>query len=476
MKEGTAFLLAVVLLLAGCPQETSPEIPAPEPQPEAPPEEPPATEFSIGYFSFEHPDWEDALPQDKNTFLLKTGEGCAFSAGEYPLSSRILRQELEKQFGAEFSGEYIEYTINAEGTSYNAITRAIYCDYKTYTLSLMCIDEPDSSLLSSAECKKREPDIKPGLGLMPIPANDSSELILPAFREARENGADILSWYFFWGPLENNLTVADHIMEPLSYEGKTAVLMNIIYSNVLGEFPERYESFDEPGFKEDFADFSVDFVKRYSPDYYFIGGEVDIYLNMHREQLPAFKELLSHTYERIKEESPETQVGTVVTYHYAKDYNATDIIQELAPECDLIGYTVHPYEGRYNYSNVSRGTEYLEELPEVVQGKPYAILETGWSSSPLLGSSEEKQDQFLEEFFSHYENSDAEFMIWFSLHEWSDCREHSERYTKDLPEIEKKEEYLERFREFLCSLGLKNPDRSPKKAWATWKEYTGAQK
>ncbi|MBD3389567.1 hypothetical protein GF415_01275 [Candidatus Micrarchaeota archaeon] len=466
MQKLLTLLLLPLLLLCGCAGEGN------TPPGEEQPPPPSIKHYSSGILFFDYPDWEDVPAEDEEMFMLKTDGNCIFSAARYLAASVFLKERLEEDFGAEFSGEYAEYAVPTEQETYHAKTRIIYCDYETYAISMVCPEPPDAPILSSAGCERKNLNTKPGLGLMPLPANDSSSLIVPAFRESRENGADVLSWYFFWGPLENNWTVADHLMEPISYEGKTAVLMNVIYSNVLGEYPERYESFDEPGFREDFADFSVEFVKRYKPDYYFVGGEVDIYLNSHRGQVPAFKELLSHTYERVKEESPETQLGVVVTYHYAKEYNATDIIQELAPECDLIGYTVHPYEGSYNYSNVSRGMEYLEEVPEVVPGKPYAILETGWSSSEFLGSSEEKQNQFLEDFFSYYERTDAEFVIWFSLHEWSDCTEAAAPYVEDFPEVQENEEYMERFREYLCSLGLKNPDGTPKKSWATWQEYT----
>jgi hypothetical protein len=306
---------------------------------------------------------------------------------------------------------------------------------------------------------------------MPIPVNGDATFLPQACREARSLGAEVISWYFFWGGLENDWTVADCVMECLSHEGESLAVMNVIHTNVLGKYPPEYGSFVDPGFKEDFAEFSVAFVNRYKPDYYFIGGEVDIYLNTHRDEIPAFKEVLGHAYREIKQASPETQVGLVVTYHYARDYDAIDIIQTLAPECDILGYTVHPHEDGFIYSDVSRGLLYLNEVPDVVPGKPFAIIETCWSSSPLLASDEDMQVEFLRDYFWFVDNSGAEFVIWFCLHDQGDCSEAAQIHLEPVAHLQLDEAYVKAFEEFMCSPGLKNSDGSPKKAWHIWQEY-----
>jgi hypothetical protein len=247
--------------------------------------------------------------------------------------------------------------------------------------------------------------------------------------------------------------------------------MNVIHTNVLGKYPPEFDSFVDPGFKEEFAEFSVDFVERYQPDYYFVGGEVDIYLDNHRDEIPAFQEVLSQTYREVKKASPQTIVGLVVTYHYARDYDALDIIQTLAPECDILGYTVHPHLENFSYRDISRGLEYLNEVSEVVPDKPFAIIETCWSSSPLLESSEELQAEFVHDFFSFVDSGGAEFVIWFSLNDQCDCSEAARTHLEPHPEVMEDEEYVRFFEEFMCSPGLKYADGSPKKAWYTWQQY-----
>jgi hypothetical protein len=427
--------------------------------------------YSDEAISFEYPDWPDVSPEEDEIFLLKTNGSSVFSAARYAVPSTLLMQEMEENLGAVFDGEYGYYLINSGSNELNAITRVLYSDYATYALTIASTEQPDKRLLLSAKCNKRALNVKEGLGLMPIPIHGDASFLPQACREARSLGADVVSWYFFWGGLEDDWTVADHIMACLSHEGKSVVVMNVIHTNVLGKYPPEFNSFVDPGFKEGFADFSVEFVNRYNPDYYFIGGEVDIYLDKHRDEVPAFKEVLAHAYQEIKKASPETKVGLVVTYHYARDYDALDIIQTLAPECDIIGYTVHPYEGDFLYSDVSRGLKYLNEVRDVVPGKPYAIIETGWSSSALLDSSEDKQAEFVHDFFSFVDAGNAEFVIWFSLHDQGDCSEAARIHLEATPHLQVDEAYIEAFEEFMCSPGLKNSDGSPKKAWHIWKQY-----
>ena len=427
--------------------------------------------YSNDAITFQYPDWPDQTAEEKEIFIFKTNGTEVFTAGRYQVPPDILKQEMEKNLRAEIDGEYAYFILDPDGAAMQSVTRILYSDYETYALTLAGPETPDASLLATAEIKNRELNTIDGVGIMPIPANSDVALLGAACREARSLGAEVLDYYFFWGWMADDWSVADHIMSYLSHEGKSVVVMNVIHTNVLGEYPPEYESFTDPGFKEDFAVFSVEFVERYQPTYYFIGGEVDIYLSEHRDEIAAFQEVLSHACREIKAASPETQVGLVVTYHYARDYGALDIITTLAPEVDIIGYTVHPYLDTYSYRDISRGLEYLNEVPDVVPGKPFAIVETGWNSSELLDSSEELQAEFVHDFFSFVESGGAEFVIWFSLHDQDDCSEAARTHLEPLPHLMEDEQYVRYFEEFMCSPGLKYSDGSPKMAWYIWKQY-----
>ena len=427
--------------------------------------------YSDDAITFQYPDWEDVSPDEDEIFILKSNGTEVFSAARYPVPSAMLVRELERNMEAVIDGEYAYYVLDPDGSAMNAVTRILYSDYATYALTVAGSEKPDASLLGTAICKTRELNTIAGVGIMPIPPNCDSALLTSAFKEARSLGAEVISWYFFWGGLEDDWSVADYVMEGLSLEGRSVVVMNIIHTNVLGEYPPEFDSFTNPGFKEAFAEFSAEFVERYQPDYYFIGGEVDIYLNEHRDEIMAFKEVLDYSYREIKNMIPETQVGTVVAYHYARDYGALDIIRTLAQEIDIIGYTVHPHLENFSYRDISRGLEYLNEVPDIVPDKPFAIIETCWSSSELLESSEELQAEFVHDFFSFVDSGGAEFVIWFSLNDQCDCSEAARTHLEPFPQLMEDEQYVRFFEEFMCSPGLKYADGTPKKAWYVWKQY-----
>ncbi len=433
--------------------------------------------YTDTYLSFRYPNWPTAANADPN-FLVKNNGSCVFAAAKYPnMPIKLFQNHLENQFGSSFGGtgnEYLDYSFTSNGTQFLARSRVFYCNYDTYSITFACSGSlpSDTSVLSSASCYKRNLTTMPKLAMIPTPSNDNVSGIVAAIKEARENGVDVLDWYLSWKTLDGNWTVSDYLMEPLAYEGRSAAMVEVIHTTVLPEYPRGYKSFDDPGFKDDFADFSAEFVKRYKPDYYFVGGEVDDYLYNHRDKIPAFKEILHVTREKVKQANPTTKFGFVVTYHDALTHNATDIAKTLAPEADLIAYTSYGYTGAFVFDNISRGVSYLNGVRDIVPGKSYAILETGWSSSARLNSSEEKQAEFVREYFTFINSTDAEFVKWWGIHDGKNCTESAKSFMTEMPWLENDASFMVPFTEYMCSLGLKHSDGTPKKAWGVWQSNT----
>ena len=66
--------------------------------------------------------------------LEKSNGSSVFSAARYPVPSTLLVQEMKKNLGAVFDGEYGYYLLNSGGNELNAITRVLYSDYETFLL------------------------------------------------------------------------------------------------------------------------------------------------------------------------------------------------------------------------------------------------------------------------------------------------------------------------------------------------------
>lgn len=107
----------------------------------------------------------------------------------------------------------------------------------------------------------------------------------------------------------------------------------------------------------------------------------------------------------------------------------------------------------------------------MILGKPYAIIATDWSSSLFPDSDEDKQVEFVHDYFSFVDNCEAEFAGWFSLHDQGDWPEAVRMHFKATPQLQVDEDYIRTFKEFMCSPGLKNSDGSPKKAWHIWRQH-----
>jgi len=107
-------------------------------------------------------------------FMLKARDPCVFSASSYPFSSLVLRQELQSRLNATLleagHGRALRYVIQAGGVEYNATTRLLYCDYRTYTLTMACRGEqPELMSIQNFSCDYQPAEAVPKLGLFPIP-------------------------------------------------------------------------------------------------------------------------------------------------------------------------------------------------------------------------------------------------------------------------------------------------------------------
>jgi len=160
--------------------------------------------YSNNAITFEYPDWPDVSPEEDEIFLLKSNGSNVFSAARYPIPSTLMRREMEQNLGAVFEGEYAYHSLDSDEAALNAVTRVLYSDYETYTLTVADSVTTDAGLLSTAVCKARELNTQDKVGIMPIPVNCDSAMITSAFREARSLGAEVISWYFFWGGLEED--------------------------------------------------------------------------------------------------------------------------------------------------------------------------------------------------------------------------------------------------------------------------------
>ena len=460
------------------------------------------TGFSEGNFSIEYPSsWTEFEKEEDE--IMRIGYGnCVAIIKKQTLAPNYLKTLItEHAEQVEWEGDESEFDFTLEdGTIIHSKNKVVFCECGSYWISVSCLKnsfdyEKADRIIGSAECSYEPPPIYTGKGKPGMIVLATEETILDTYcanmKRVRETGAPIVHGYIAWGATEKSedeydWTGMDYKMEMASLHGiERSIVIDIIRTNGIGDIPSDIEftGFDDPELKERFADFAVEVLDRYGENisYMEIGNEVDIYLAIHRDEIDEFKELYRYTYDRIKEKHPEVKVGTVFAYHAARKANATDIIEELSDVGDFNAFTLYIYNENFAFNtDIDDVSVYFDEMDEISE-KPFAVVETGWSTSSLLESSEAKQAEYVDKVFSILEEKKdrIEFLTWFGTNDIPDetCELVAESFiTEDIEHV-KGTEYMKYFESFICTEGLRTTEDEPKLGWYEWenktKEYTG---
>lgn len=514
MRSTVLVLILGLLLVFGCTdggKETRSgieiqEVEAPEVEEETPKAEPEAEkeEFTDDKFSIEYPEnWQDVEAQDKNTIMNKGHGYCAIAVNKFEYFTPDLLKPIVEEYlgGAEWDGNRYEGIFSDGENEYYSRNKIVYCDCTSYLVSFACAEdnfdeEISDEILDSAGCSVIFPDVegKANVGLVVTPPDGDTfmETYCANMKEARMAGATYTHMYFPWAQIESsegdyNWTVPDYVVEVNGLNDlKMSAVVSVVYTNKIGELPDDVEftSFKDGEFRERFADFMVDFVGKYknTVKYFEIGNEVNIYFQEHPDELDDFKEFYEYVYNEIKKEHPDAEIGTIFAYHAAKETDTEYIIEELADIGDFNAFTLYIHGENYAFNrDVNDADELFDEI-DAVSDKPYIVTETGWSTSSMLKSGEEKQAEYVDKVFEILEEKDdrMEMLAYFCSNDINEeeCGKSAESFiSESMGEDIKETVYWTYFEEFICTLGLKDVENEPKEGWDEWikktKEYTG---
>jgi hypothetical protein len=192
--------------------------------------------------------------------------------------------------------------------------------------------------------------------------------------------------------------------------------------------------------------------------YLSIGNEVDVYLAAHGGWT-AYKEFYDDAVAYVHNVTPWLKIGVTGTFIGATGASADDIAA-LNESSDVWILTYYPLKPEFM---VKEPTVPLVDIPRMVtlaRGRPLILQEVGYPTSPLLGSTGQKQADFVANVYSAWraESGHIPFLNFFVLHDFTPkmCDDFTAYY--ELP-------YNANFYEFLCSLGLRKADGTPKPGW-----------
>ncbi len=193
-----------------------------------------------------------------------------------------------------------------------------------------------------------------------------------------------------------------------------------------------------------------------------IGNEVDVYLETH-DQWESYQIFYEAAVVYLHEVAPSIQVG--VTFTYGGAQVMTDRLLELNEASDVLILTYYPLESDFQVQPPNAPLRDFPAMLALAGNKPLILQEVGYPSAEVLGSSEEKQAEFVTHVFEAWDQAGDKipFLSFFAMGDFSD------QLTEQLSGY-----YgitgAENFTAFLRTLGLRQVDGTPKLAWQAFVE------
>ncbi len=220
--------------------------------------------------------------------------------------------------------------------------------------------------------------------------------------------------------------------------------------------------FDDPRMVERFKALIDALLPHLTPNvrYLAIGNEVDVYLEAHPDEWTAYTAFYEQALAYVHQVAPWIQVGVTTTY--SNPQNNAEAIHRLNARSDVYILTYYPTAATLEAISPEAPLTDFPRMVEFAAGLPVILQEVGYPSAELLGSSEAEQVEFVQNVFAAWKSAGSAipFLNYFLLHDFSEalCDGFEAYYGVK----------FDRFHAFLCSLGLRQADGTPKLAWDTF--------
>lgn len=190
-----------------------------------------------------------------------------------------------------------------------------------------------------------------------------------------------------------------------------------------------------------------------------IGNEVDAALGSDAGAWERYRTFFQATAAYARGLRPGVPVGVKVTMAGLTG-EARSRAQALNTDADLVLVTYYPLDSDFGVRSPDVVQADLAKLASVYPGRAIGIIEAGYPSSALLGSSEALQAEFVRQIFRAWESRAAQIAMlnftWLTDAPEASVEAWKEYYGLDDP----------RFAAYLATLGLRRSDGHPKLALA----------
>jgi len=224
--------------------------------------------------------------------------------------------------------------------------------------------------------------------------------------------------------------------------------------------------FDDPVILERFARFLdaiVPLVAEHGGFFISVGNEVEGWLDERPDEVDGFVAFVAAAREHVHTLAPGLGVGATITHGGIA--RGVPFLGDLLAVSDALALTYYPLNDDFTVRDPVVAAADVEAIIAAAGELPVLFQEVGYPSgdaaNPQNGSSAELQRQFFAHFFAAMrQQPQVRFASVLQLADWSDvvCDAFVRYYTglDSLPALH----------EYLCSLGLRAADGTPKPAYA----------
>lgn len=461
--------------------------------------------FAQGAFQVELPKWPEVESDDPQVQLAVSDGLLSVWIKRWETIPTIVADQVKQwdvehpevgmlDMVQEFDGKRVEFILIESDRQVRMLVLLQYCAAETYEVTIAGPVgwredlEPLAERVHRSVACNQPPRLQHrssgALGMVIIPPVDKPGAFDPvayqrSLASVRDQGVQVSHFYFDWGDIETEAgvfdwSVPDYILQAQQLEDyEVSLVIKIIHTTTRGKMPSDVADlpFDDPHYVVRLSNFLVAFMDRYADQvhYLWIGNEVNDYFWLHRDEIDAYRVAFEHAREAIHARYPELPVGTVFAYHDAEQLGTLDIIPALN-HGDMVAYTLYLHQDFFFNQDPAEVGAYLDRMLAQSGDTPVAIVETGWSTASEIGASEQSQADYIHALFDAFvqRQDRIRFLTWFVLHDSlrEDCAEQAQTFLT--PEIQMDDETMETFVTFLCHLGLRKADGTPKLGWEAW--------
>jgi hypothetical protein len=192
-----------------------------------------------------------------------------------------------------------------------------------------------------------------------------------------------------------------------------------------------------------------------------IGNEVDIYLNAHTNEWPAWQTFFAETSQHARNLWPNTVVGCKATYAGLTAEPSHSQLIELNQHSSAVLVTYYHIGSEFSVLTPDAIHDVFDTLATLPDEQAIHILELGSPTDALIGGSETHQADVISEAFRAWDDHSTRIahIEFFALHDFSQSAVAQLQTYYSFPD--------ERFAAYLGSLGLRRSAGSgtDKTAW-----------